>query len=381
MNILIIGNGNSFWIRDYIKYILISDKIKVFLVTKTVTDSSFRMFYEKNNVTIIDTNQGAGVFDCIYGLKTLINMKKKIRKLSKQISIDVIHVHGVPSNFLVIFIGFSIIKYAKTIVTTFWGSDLLAKTTKQLTKCKLLIKKSKYVTVSTKEMKNVFAQKFDNEFNEKIVQIKFGVSIIDEIKILQKKWTKDDCKKKLGISTRKITIAVGYNARERQHHIDIIDQLAKLEEKSKFHLILQLSYGRDSIEYIERVIDTVKASGFEYSLIEEFLDGKTSAILRLATDIFIHGQDSDAFSASVQENLYAGAYLINPKWIQYTELKDWGINYVEYECFEQITNLVYDILEGNIYKSGKEQLKRLAKESSWDALKPSWLDLYNLKGD
>ena len=49
MKILIIGNANSFWIKEYVEYILPGSDNEVFIAGKSVVNKEFKDFYNKNN--------------------------------------------------------------------------------------------------------------------------------------------------------------------------------------------------------------------------------------------------------------------------------------------------------------------------------------------
>ena len=82
---------------------------------------------------------------------------------------------------------------------------------------------------------------------------------------------------------------------------------------------------------------------------------------------FIHAQISDALAGSIKEYLYAGAVLINPEWIDYSECKEIGIGYLEYKAWEEIPNLLEKALRLNkdMLLSNREKLYNYF---SWNAL-------------
>ena len=60
-------------------------------------------------------------------------------------------------------------------------------------------------------------------------------------------------------------------------------------------------------------------------VLTQFLGPEDSAMLRLSADVFILAIRTDAFSASMQEYLYAGACVLKGAWLGYPQLEDMGI--------------------------------------------------------
>ena len=52
LKVLIIGDGNSIWIRDYIKNVLIANNATVFLYTGRISNEEYLQFYKANNVVL-----------------------------------------------------------------------------------------------------------------------------------------------------------------------------------------------------------------------------------------------------------------------------------------------------------------------------------------
>lgn len=63
-------------------------------------------------------------------------------------------------------------------------------------------------------------------------------------------------------------------------------------------------------------------------------------MLRLSADVFILAIRTDAFSASMQEYLYAGACVLKGAWLGYPQLEDMGIELESFRDFADIPALV-----------------------------------------
>lgn len=378
MKILIIGNANSFWIKEYMEYILSGSDNEVFIASKSVVNKDFKEFYNKNNINILETNRGTFLFDYIPKLKTLVNMFRKVKKEAGNGMFDVIHIHSVPSNFMITFLNKFIVRFGKRIVCTFWGSDLLSKTKEQLMKAIPCLDKAKCISYSSDGMDKYFHDVFGDIYNDKIIRAKFGISIYDVIDKVKSHKSKTECKEFFGIEKDKVSVMIGYNGSIRQNHLKVINELSTLDNETlnKLNIVIQLSYGLTSDEYRQNIIDEISKINVKHVIIDDFLNKEKSAMLRIATDIFIHAQESDAFSASIQECVYGGAVLINPEWILYKEFDDIGIDYIKYDSFDELPFIIKDISDGNVNIYNIDKVKELYEKYSWNAVKKDWIKLY-----
>lgn len=107
----------------------------------------------------------------------------------------------------------------------------------------------------------------------------------------------------------------------------------------------------------------------------DYMSDEEIACLRLSADVFVHAQVSDALCTTIQEYLYTGAIVLNPDWIQYSDLRENRIAYIEYVCFDQIPDVVGTILKT---RETEELPNRavLIDMSSWNMVAPQLAKLY-----
>ena len=74
-------------------------------------------------------------------------------------------------------------------------------------------------------------------------------------------------------------------------------------------------------------------------LLRQLLDEEKMAKLRCISDIMLHAQPTDAFSASVQECLYCGAIVFNGAWLVYNELDEIDARLVPFSDYHQLEQL------------------------------------------
>ncbi|MFQ7156088.1 MAG: hypothetical protein ACLRQR_05030 [Merdimonas faecis] len=364
--IAILGDPNSIWIKTYVREILDNPYIENITI---LTDRHYKdntNFCYPGNVDIIVCEGGKIVY--------LIKMFLAFWKLAK---LDVIHIHYV--NMRKLIVVSCVRRKANQIIATFWGSDLLSKSETELHNMERYLKNVHKITVGSNEMSTFFKRKFSNSTCNKMQVVRFGVNGLETI--YKKKFNSDSLKTIWRIPHDKMILTIGYNGSERQNHSKVIDTITRLSSlaKTRLFLLFPMTYGATE-QYLNKVNDLAEKTGVEYKILTEYMNSDEIAELCYLTDVFIHAQETDAFSASVQEYLCAGKLLINPQWIIYDELRVNNVFYWEYQSFnelyEKIEKLaIYGItdFEKSLLMENKGKIYGL---SSWDHLKKNWIEMY-----
>ena len=150
---------------------------------------------------------------------------------------------------------------------------------------------------------------------------------------------------------------------------------SELAKRGDIMLLLQLTYGDDAPAYVIEIEDALEKSGFEYKMFFDFMDSDESLRFRIASDIMIHAQPTDAFSASVREHLAAGSLVINPRRINYSEYKKAGIFYEEYDSAEELPAIIQSHIEsGEIRTDNSDKINKLFP---FDRYISGWRSLYS----
>ena len=372
--VLICGNADSIWIQRYIKNILLGGNFHVFLAN-ACEKNRFESFYKQNNVTVIDQQpfpmSFLGKIPKIRGFLNIVGIVVALRRYG---GFDIIHIHSVNTWALRIV---NLIKTKSTkIVLSYWGSDLLRKSNKSLVSERKYLYMADCITLSTKQMRDKFLEVYGNKYKNIIKTPLFGISAFEEIKNMKEYKTIRECKEMLGLNTNKVTIAVGYNRISAQQHDKVLQQIGKLPscEQAKIEIVLQCGYGTCSSEYWQSINDISNKLLCKVIIMDKFINNTTVAALRVAVDIFINAQITDAFSATLQEYIYAGAITVNPTWIEYDELDDYKIEYIKYNDIEQLPEIIIGLLKGDVNKITKNKI--IAEYTSWEAVKKDWINCY-----
>ena len=270
----------------------------------------------------------------------------------------------------------------KTIVS-FWGSDLLKK--KTATKLeKLFMNNFKTITLSTHAMFDRFHELFGYQYDSKIINVKFGIPTFSDIQSLEKREDSCQAKRKLSLPENKLIVVCGYNGNETQQHIKALEAISKCKDdvKQKIFLMIPMGYGTKDKLYIEKIKDLLDNNKLDGLVLDQFFIGEENARLRLATDIFINVQQTDAFSASMQEHMFAGAVVINGGWLSYPDLDDNGAFYYKIDVIADLGKVLTDVLDQIpvVKEKCKVNRKIIWKLSSWENVTPIWRSLY-LDGD
>lgn len=374
--IFVLGNPNSVILYRYA--LSVHEPGVTELIIATDTDNFlYRSLYEQHGFTVIRTTPFQLAF--LVRLPRLRNFLKYLYyylymfpKL-KHMRFDGIHVHSMSAYSLFVARHISA---STRLVCTYWGSDLKRNPVTN-DDARWCLRYAAHIVVPTIEMKNHFVQIFGHTYSNKLRIIKFGVTGFDHIDKVLAEFTPVQCKQQLGISTEYITVAIGYNAYRAQQHLEVINALSLMpsQQRKRIALVLQLTYGQEDAVYLGEIRTALQRLGCKFLLLESYMDDEQVARLRLATDVFIHAQTTDALCATIQEYLYAGARVLNPVWLPYADLKNCGIEYTEYTCFEQLPSLIGNLLNGNP-RPQKTYREALREMSSWENLSTECTMLY-----
>lgn len=167
----------------------------------------------------------------------------------------------------------------------------------------------------------------------------FGSPIVDEL--LHDNNTTIQAKEKLKIcEPSKRIVMCGYNGCKEQQHLKIINSLKPFS--SKVHLLFPMTYGCEN-DYRNEVKEYCIMNNFSFTILDKFIEDEKWRNYLFATDIFIHMQLTDAFSACVAENLLVGNIVINSEWIKYPDLDKSGAFYIPGN-FNNLSLIFNDIL-------------------------------------
>lgn len=268
----------------------------------------------------------------------------------------------------------------KKHILSLWGSDFYKRERKEDDAFKQLLIKAHTITFTNEKSKELFISEFDWE-KDNIFVIQFGLAQLDLIRNNQS--AKDVIKRELSIAENKTVLTVGYNASVNQQHEAIITELKVLAEDKEWveelHLIVPLTYGAP-LAYKEKLSKIYKKLAFSSTIYENYLDDELITKLRKVSDIMIQLQQTDQFSGSMQEYLFANNIVITGSWLPYGIFKEKGVYFEEIHAISEVANRLKSVLlNKKEYDSNtKNNADIIYKISSWESTIHKWTELYEL---
>lgn len=213
---------------------------------------------------------------------------------------------------------------APRLILTIWGSDYYQE--RHTTRLRALYKVAGCISFTNGEVRQLFLQQYPDIPHAKLYECRFGLEPLEYLSGLKPE-TVDAVARRYRIDRDKIKITIGYNAREHQQHLQIIDSITMCRElsglKDKIRFIFPLTYPRDPA-YIALLKSRLEGWDYEYRLVTDFLTEEEVAGLRELSDIMIQLQRTDQFSGSMQEYMWTGNIIITGDWLPYQSLLEKG---------------------------------------------------------
>ncbi len=226
----------------------------------------------------------------------------------------------------------------RRLVISVWGSDFNKATAKQRAVQGPLCERADRITFNSESLRRHFAEAYPDIPRDRLVMMFYGSGLLDEIARLRVQSLSDSqIREALGIPVDRVIVAAGHNGVHYQQHLSIIQalQLVRDKLKERVFVVAPMTYGATE-EYKSQVRGALRKSGFEFRLFGNRMTERETALLRMCTDIMIHMQTDDSFSAAMQEHLYAGTLVVNGAWLQYESLDALDVYYERVLDFKQL---------------------------------------------
>ncbi len=304
-------------------------------------------------------------------LGRLVRFMKSMLLLNESAGFDYVHIQQVnPFDLLRVFF----LKKSPGIkmFASFWGSDLLLKAPLYLKAERKFLKAFKAVSADSYIMTERYERIFRNYLKKDLKIIYYGLSLVPYIDASL--GCADECRSFFRIPAGKTVIAVAYNSCPQQQHEEVLKALYMLADKSRYHLVFQMTYGHTKEGYVRHIKDLASASGFGYTVIETFLPLKDLAKLRIAADVFINSQTTDAFCNAFKEYMYAKTQVISAGWLHYPEIDRFPLYVSEFSDFDEIPGLLERPLAEEKLEWNRNKIK---EKITWEACRARWAEIYD----
>lgn len=388
IRILLIGNADNFHIeqlaialKKYSPKPLVIDLMCSAPLTKEKLEKLQGVFdtvYWQQESSILKKLQNAGA---LYTLVHILNQIKLSASIKKRYTVAEIHYLSPWYAYMVPFIR----RKTDNIFACLWGSDyyherLLNKRRKK--EFDYLLRYVDRILVGTSQMSSEIATEYP-VFNNKVSEIRFGSHVIDRMKLFLQTANALEIKRRLEIDPDCIVISAGHNASREQSHVRIIDALEQVIKERpgiKIHVLFPMTYPADN-GYRNEVKQRLQQVSFPFTIFEKFMPEEQVMEIRMISDMFVHIQSHDAFSAAMLEYFYAGTVVINGSWLKYPELDAAGMRYlsVKENTVTDLVNTLQDSLpEIQMLKKESEANRNIAYNlKSWEANAHKWLRVYD----
>lgn len=375
--ILLIADSDALWTKRAVEYLLLPAGYEIVIFPIWGHKGQFDNFYREHGVTVYRDPHRLPVIRHIPRVRMWARIALNARDLAKYGPFDVVHNHYLSQRDLALGLRVSRRFHARW-VCTFWGSDLLRASDRALRQMLPYLRRCDRLTACNERMRDKLRQSCGEELYQKTRMTIWGQDGFAAIDGILSNETREDCRTHYGIRPGNYVVSIGYSADNAQHQLEVVEALSALPKENLSHmtLVLQQTYVKRDPAYMERVRQAAEALPCQAVVLRDFLDLTETARLRLCADLFILAISTDAFAASMQEYLYAGAVFLMGDWLGYPQLDELGIPINRFHEYKELPALVQQAMNGKLQRATDEQRAMLPAHYSWDAVRKEWLGLY-----
>jgi len=258
----------------------------------------------------------------------------------------VIHLHF-PKHIFALFTKY--LKKDYEMIWTYWGSDIFRINSWRDHEIQNSgLHNVNVVTAATPEMEFAILTRFGFQHSYKIKRARFihdrAFYDIANTLIADRSWEME-FKNSFSIPDNKIIIMMGHNGHFENNHYKFIKTIKSLPNNvlNDFHLIFPFSYGNNKEGYLEKLHDLLKDMPCSFQFVQNFLDWKDLAKLKIVSDVYVHCPTTDGLSAFLTEFLYTGNLAIVGEWLPYKTFKNFGIYYSTFQDFGELKDILSNL--------------------------------------
>jgi hypothetical protein len=218
-------------------------------------------------------------------------------------------------------------------------------------------------------------QKFGYEL-EKMLPLRWGLEYVDFIEEFRPNKSMQEAKERFGVANRYV-ISCGYSTSPSHRHEAIIDAVNSIKDQlpDNLTLLFPFTYGWGTQEYVQSIKDKCASLGTKAVFVEEYLNMEDLYTLRMATDMFVHVQTTDAGASCVMQYILCHKKIVHGSWMKYVDLERFNpLFYYPVNNLEELGSVILeayrsagiDIPEGVIHAIMDRGWNKEIKK--WDAL-------------
>ena len=374
---LMISDADSFWTKRLLENLLLPEGYEVVLFPIWGDGGKYDDFYRENGVTVYRDRHALPVVRHIPRLRMWARVALNARDLKKLGPFDIVHNHYLSQRDLAL--GARLAgRFRARWVASFWGSDLMRSSPCALRQMAPYLKRANKISVHSELNRDMVRRVYGGAAAQKTALIYFGQNGYRDIDLARGRYSLPECRARFGIAPDRFVVCVGYSASSAQQQKQVIEALARMpkERLERMTLVLQQTYGENDPAYTAATRELAGRLPCQTVALTRFMGPEESAMLRLSANVFVLAITTDAFSASMQEYLYAGACVIKGAWLHYPQLEEMDIALPSFEAFDEVPALLMRAMDGDITGLAPEKRAESPRRYSWPAVKETWLDLY-----
>ncbi|MBX3008357.1 MAG: hypothetical protein KF816_10055 [Melioribacteraceae bacterium] len=287
---------------------------------------------------------------------------------------DYINIHNITNMYRYLFT--SIKKKGKYLVLSPWGSDFYRANLKEKLALERVYKSADFVVGNPDFIKDIL--EYYNIEKMETYDLRFGIEKLDLMRKIVANTKLENIRKKHAIPQQKISVMIGSNASSKQNHVKIIDELKSLEKNiiENCFFIIPMTYRKECKAYNEKIRKLISTVTNDYIIIDHFLDVEDLCEIKLITDVAIFMQDTDAFSSTVQEQLFANSLVILGDWLPYQVYKKLNIKFWSSELSNLNLTLISILKNFKDLKIVVNNREKIYRFSSWETVSKNWMDFF-----
>lgn len=313
-----------------------------------------------------------------YGIfKKIVSLRKQFKKFSRYHRYDIVNVQY-PHYYMAAAMPY-LHKMSNNIVITPWGSDILRV---DGFRAKILfngvLSKCDYITTAIDgNVGKRILERLPNSRNKFYFQA-WGSETIDYIVHHISETDTAAAKERFGLKG-KYVITCGYNAFRAQNHDKIIDAIVQKRPQlpDNLKLLFPVSYGaHDKDRYVAELKKKCQDEQLDALFLEEYMSVEDVFLLRMATDMFIHAQNTDAGCASLQEYVLCDKKIVHGSWIRYPMLEVYSpLCYHTASDFSVLGDIIVDAYHAEPIKFSQEAIDYITS-NGWEVRRKDWNDMF-----
>ncbi|MFH1513428.1 MAG: hypothetical protein ABIG45_08770 [Bacillota bacterium] len=376
--ILLIADTDNLYTKRYVERVLLPGGWDVVLFPIWEQTGKFDGWFAEHGAAVYQDTHRLPILRHIPRLRMWARVWANAKSLQKLGSFDAIHNHYLSRRDLALEQAMKRRFPGARWICSFWGSDLLRATPKQISQMAAPLHACDTITVIAAPNVDTVRELYGEPMARKTSVCAFGVDLYDDIDRIRLSADRAACKAHFGLPSDRPLICLGYNASPPHRHIELLEALAVLPQETLkgWSVVLQMTYGNTDARYFGSVRAAAAKLPCETLILTEFMNGTESAYLRLAADAFVLAMPTDAFSSSLQEYLYAGALVLCAQWLMYPQLDELDIRLIRFQTIAQVPALLTQALRQPVSADEMQNRAQLKKKYSWNALRGGWTSLY-----